>query len=164
MLVEAAKALPEIYCVIAGGMEADVQRLRQKAGGLANVRIDGFQPPDRVATYLAAGDLGVVPNRAKPEISAKYTSPLKVYEAMAAGLPLVVSDVPSLREILAPDEEAVFVKPDDGNALAQGIQALMADASRREAMSKRLLARAPLHTWDARAERIVRWMDGRESR
>jgi glycosyltransferase involved in cell wall biosynthesis len=162
VLVDAAKALPEIYFVVAGGMEADVQRLRQHAAGLANLRIDGFQPPERVALYLAAGDVGVVPNRAQPEISARYTSPLKVFEAMAAGLPLVASNVPSLREILAPEEEAVFVAPDDASALAQGIEALTSDASRREAMSRRLLARAPLHTWDARAERLLAWMDGRE--
>jgi glycosyltransferase involved in cell wall biosynthesis len=161
VLVAAAKVVPEIYFVIAGGMEADVQRLRHTAGGLANVRIDGFQAPERVALYLAAGDIGVVPNRARPEISARYTSPLKVFEAMAAGLPLVVSDVPSLREILAPDEEAVFVQPDDAGALAKGIGELVADVSRREAMSKRLRARAPLHTWDARAARILGWMEGR---
>ncbi len=164
VLVEAAKTLPEIYFVVAGGMESDVQRLRQKAGGLSNVRIDGFQAPERVALYLAAGDVGAVPNRSKPEISARYTSPLKVFESMAAGLPLVVSDVPALREILAADEEAVFVAADDAALLARGIIGLMADASRREAMSARLRSRAPLHTWDARAERILRWMSEREKR
>jgi len=164
VLVEAAKLSPEIYFAIAGGMEADVQRLRQTVGGVANVRVDGFQAPERVALYLAAGDIGVVPNRSKPAISARYTSPLKVFEAMAAGLPLVVSDVPSLREILTPDEEAVFVAPDDASALRAGIAILMADSSRRESLQRRANLRAPQHTWDARADRILRWMEKRESR
>lgn len=163
VLVEAARRLPEVYCVIAGGMEGDVQRLRQKAGGLPNVRIDGFQDPGRVALYLAAGDVGVVPNRSTPAISARYTSPLKVFESMATGLPLVVSDLPSLREILDA-ETAVFVAPDDPAALAQGLGSLLADPEGQAERSRRMRAAALEHTWDARADRLLRWMDQCEAR
>ena len=159
VLVEAARRLPDVYFVIAGGMDKDVKRLRARAGGLANVRIDGFQPPTRVPTYLAAADLGVVPNRSKPAISARHTSPLKVFEAMAAGLPLVASDVPSLRELLADGQDAFFVAPDDPAALAQGIGRLAGDAGMRASFSQRLRARAADHGWDARAERILDWME-----
>jgi len=162
LLVEAARALPELEFVIAGGMDADVARIGALAGGLANVRLDGFQPPARIATYLAAADLGVIPNRSKPAISARYTSPLKAFEAIAVGLPLVVSDLPSLRELFTDGEDARFVAPDDARALAAGIAELMANTELRTAMSKRLLARAPEHSWDARARRILDWMKTRE--
>lgn len=160
VLVEAARELPQVLFVIAGGMGADVERLRTRAAGASNVRIDGFQPPARVPEYLAAADLGVVPNRAKPEISARYTSPLKVFECLAMGLPLVVSDLPSLRDILGP-EDAVFAPPDDARALAAAIGALLADAGLRARLSARARARAPGHSWDARAERLLRWMESR---
>jgi glycosyltransferase involved in cell wall biosynthesis len=159
VLVEAARGLPDVYFVVAGGMDGDVKRLRARAGGLANVRIDGFQPPTRVPLYLAAADLGVVPNRSKPAISARHTSPLKVFEAMAAGLPLVASDVPSLRELLADGEDALLVPPDDPAGLAAGIGRLAGDAALRERFAARLRARAALHAWDARAERILDWME-----
>jgi glycosyltransferase involved in cell wall biosynthesis len=161
LLVEAARSLPDVYVAIAGGMDADVKKLRQLAGGLPNVRIDGFQAPDRVALYLAAADVGVVPNRSKPDISARYTSPLKVFESMAAGLPLVASDVPSLREILHDGVDAVMVKPDDAHALRDGIARLIGNATLRASMSEHLRARASAHTWDARAQRILAWMDAR---
>lgn len=161
LLVDVARALPDAYFVIAGGMDADVQRLRQRAGGLANVRIEGFQPPERVPLYLAAGDLGVVPNRSKPAISARYTSPLKVFESMAAGLPLVASDLPSLREILTHERDAWLVAPDDVEALKAGIERLLGDAPLRAKLASALRARAPAHTWEARAQRILDWMDRR---
>ncbi len=161
LLVEAARSLPDVYVAIAGGMDADVKMLRQLAGGLPNVRIDGFQAPDRVALYLAAADVGVVPNRSKPDISARYTSPLKVFESMAAGLPLVASDVPSLRELLRDGVDAVMVKPDDAHALRDGIARLVGDSGLRASMSERLRSRASAHTWDARAQRILAWMDAR---
>ena len=121
------------------------------------MRIDGFQPAAKVPLYLAAADVGVVPNRARPAISARYTSPLKVFEAKAAGLPLVASDLPSLREVLGEDE-AVFVAPDDARALAEGVAALLADGPDRARRSARMRALAPEHTWDTRAQRVLAWM------
>lgn len=161
LLVDAARELADVRFAIAGGMDADVARLRERARGLANVRVDGFQPPERVALYLAAGDVGAVPNRSTPAISARYTSPLKVFEAMASGLPLVASDLPSLRELLRHGEDAWLVAPDDARALAAGLRTLLADEALRARLAARLRARAPEHTWDARAARIVAWIEER---
>lgn len=161
LVVEAARELPEVQVVIAGGMDADVERLRARAEGLANLRIDGFQPPERVALYLAAADLGLAPNRSSPAISARHTSPLKVFEAMAAGLPLVASDLQSLRELLEHGKDAWLVPPDDARALAEGIRALLERPELRARFSERLRARSREHTWDARAARILAWMEER---
>jgi glycosyltransferase involved in cell wall biosynthesis len=161
LVVDAARALPGVYFAIAGGMAKDVRRLRARAGGLANLRIDGFQPPARVPLYLAAADLTVVPNRSKPDISSRYTSPLKVFEAMAVGLPIVASDLPSLRELLEHERDAVLVPPDDPAALARGIERLAGDAALRAKLAARLRSRAAEHTWDARARRVLDWMDER---
>jgi glycosyltransferase involved in cell wall biosynthesis len=123
------------------------------------VRIEGFQPPARVPLYLAAGDLAVVPNRSKPAISARHTSPLKVFEAMAAGVALVASDLPSLREVLVDGENALLVAPDDAAALAKGIERLAGDAGLRARIAARLRAQADDFTWDARAKRVLAWME-----
>ncbi len=161
-VLTAARQLPDVQFVIAGGMDADVARLRELAAGLPNLRLDGFQPAERVPLYLAAGDLGLVPNRSTPAISARYTSPLKVFEAMAAGLPLVCSDLPSLRALLSP-EEAEFVAPDDGRALAAGIGRLLADGDRRSRLAAAMADRAAQHSWQARARQLLLWMDERET-
>ena len=157
VLVDAARLLPRVRFAIAGGHAGDVERLRRRAEGLANVRIDGFRPPGEVPLYLAAGDVAVVPNRSQPAIAARYTSPLKVFEAMAAGIPLVVSDLPALREILS-DEQAVFVAPDDPQALAAGLGRLVGDEELRLRLAGHLRAGASGISWDARARRILDWM------
>lgn len=161
LLVEAARVLPDALFVIAGGMEQDVLALRQRAAGLSNIRIDGFQPPAKVALYLAAADVGVAPNRSTPAISARYTSPLKVFEAMAVGLPLVASDLPSLRELLTHGTNAWLVRPDSVEELAGGLKKLLGDERLRARLAQAFRARAPEHTWDARARRLVRWMGDR---
>lgn len=148
VLIDAARALPEVQFLIAGGMPADVERTRAHAEGLSNVRIDGFQAPARVPLYLAAADLAVLPNRATPEISAKYTSPLKAFEYMASGLPIVASELPSLREVLGGDPLTRFAQADDSASISEAISAALDSG----------LARTPRgaeFTWTARAARLL---------
>jgi glycosyltransferase involved in cell wall biosynthesis len=159
VLVDAARQLPAVQFVVAGGMDNDVARLREYARGASNVRFDGFQAPNRVPLYLAAADIGLVCNRSAPAISARYTSPLKVFESFAAGLPLVASDLPALRELLSHGEDAWLVTPDDPNALARGIEALLADGALRARISERVLERAQTCSWDARSARILSWLE-----
>ena len=87
-------------------------------------------------------------------MSAAYTSPLKLFEYMASGRPIVASDLPALREVLRPDENAVLVEAGDAEALAAGVARLLGDA----ALASRLAAQAREDvrewTWDKRAERI----------
>lgn len=157
VLVDAAQdpRLAGALVLIAGGMDKDTEALRARARGAANVRIDGFRPAAEIPTYLAAADVGVVPNRATPRISSHYTSPLKVFEALGAGLPLVVSDLPSLRDVLD-EHTASFVLPEDPGALAGALSALLDDEALRGARSAAGRARVAHHTWTARAERILR--------
>ena len=160
-LVEAARSVPDVQFLLAGGMPADVERVRASAAGLENVRVDGFQAPERVGLYLRAADVGVVPNRSKPAISARYTSPLKVFEAMAVGLPLIASDLPSMRAVLTHDVDAWLAPAEDPAALASAIERLVGDEGLRERLGSALAERAPAHTYDARAERILDWAAAR---
>lgn len=159
VLVDAARLLPGVEFVIAGGMDEDLARLRRRAADLPNVRLEGFRPPSQVPLYLVAADVVAAPNRSRPAISARYTSPLKVFECMAAGVALVASDLPSMRELLQHGQDAWLVAPDDPRALARGLEHLLSDEGLRRALAARLASRAPAHTWDARAARILEWME-----
>ena len=160
VLVDAARAgaLGGATVLVVGGMDADVAALRGRADGVPSVRVLGHRPAHEVPTFLAAADVGVVPNRRTPRISSHHTSPLKVFEAMASRLPLVVSDLPSLRDVLAPDE-AVFVEPESVDALGAGVRRLLDDPSGRAAMAERAHETVRAHTWGARARRILTFME-----
>ena len=160
VLVDAARQdlLDGANVLIVGGMEADIAALRKRASGLASVRILGHRPAHEIPLFLAAADVGVVPNRRAPRISSHHTSPLKVFEAMAAGLPMVVSDLPSLRDVLGPDE-AVFVEPESPSALGRGIAGLLADADQRRNIAARAREAVQANTWGARARRILTFME-----
>ncbi|MEK7108847.1 MAG: glycosyltransferase family 4 protein, partial [Patescibacteria group bacterium] len=128
----------------------------EQAGKLlpgVRVLVVSGKPYREIPLYLQAADVLVLPNSAKEEISKTYTSPMKLFEYMAAGKPIVASDVPALREVL--DESACyFFAPDNAESLAAAIGAALGDP---EAPTKAARAREEVkrYTWDARATAVL---------
>ena len=156
VLVDAARdaALEGVQVLIIGGMPADVERLKAYARGITGVRIDGFQSQGVVAEALGAADVTAIPNRKTPRISSHYTSPLKLFEAFGAGVPVVASDLPSLREA-AGDRAAHFVEAENPRALAQGLRRVLDDETLSAGLRRAGKERVREATWEARAKRIL---------
>lgn len=112
------------------------------------------KPYTEIPYYLKAADVLVLPNTAKEEISNIYTSPMKLFEYMASGRPIVASDIPSIREILNIDN-AVFVHPDEAGDLARGVKDLLADKNLADKISRQALEDIKAYTWDSRAKLIL---------
>ena len=100
----------------------------------------------------------VLPN-VPSAISERYTSPLKLFEYLTMGRPIVASDLPAMREVLTHEETALLVTAGDPQALALAVRRL-ADApvlAARLATGARMLAAA--YTWDRRADRLERVLE-----
>jgi glycosyltransferase involved in cell wall biosynthesis len=106
---------------------------------------------ERVADYLSAADAFVLPTQAEG-------SPNAIVEAMACGLPIISSDIPSVRETVHPDA-AVLVDPNDVAALSRAIGSVMGDAERRKAMSRAAREHGSRFGLAERAERILCWLE-----
>jgi glycosyltransferase involved in cell wall biosynthesis len=161
-LLDALPLLPGVQATVVGGhpKEPDLERLQDRAAQLGvgdRVRFTGLVEPPCVAALLGEADVLVLPN-VQTTISAAYTSPLKLFEYMAAGRPIVASDLPALREVVD-EESAVLVEPGRPDALAAGIARLLDDRG----LGHRLAARARLlveeYSWAKRAERLERLME-----
>ena len=153
-LVEAARSLPGFAIRLVGGSEERVGELRARAGsGGAALDFTGHIPHGSVAAELARACIAVLPNRADPD--SAFTSPIKLFEYMAAGCALVVSDLPSVREVVE-QEDAVWTPPGDAARLADAIRALAADPERARRLGARVREKARRYTWTARGERLAR--------
>ena len=87
-------------------------------------------------------------------MSEKHTSPLKLFEYMASGRPIVASDLLSLREILT-EQEAIFFKPDDPLDLALKIKEILVNQSLAEQISQNAREKVQNYTWQNRAHRAL---------
>ena len=155
-LVRALAHLPELRLKIVGGLAADdphaaaLQDLAAEVGVLERIEFTGYLPHARVAAAIAGCVAAVVPLPDNP-MARYFTSPLKLFEYLAAGLPLVASDLPALREVLTDGQNALLVPPDDPPALAAALRRLLNDPGLADRLRRQGLADVSGRTWQARA-------------
>jgi len=136
-----------------GDPRTDVSMLRE----LPNIHLLGPRPYERLPEVLCAADAGLIPYAINSITNSVF--PMKVYEYLAAGLPVVATPLPALADV-----SEVATAPD-----AQGIAALLerelaADTPERRAERSRAAA---AHSWDRRLEEIaaaVRALPGKPAR
>lgn len=150
-LVESARLLPDVQFVLVGGTVDDQKRIKPSLP--TNVRLVPHVPHAEVPSYLATASVLVLPNSGREEIGRTATSPIKLFEYLATGRPIVASDLPSVREIVD-EHSVVLVKPDDPAALAEGIRRALKDPGDAE----RRIRIAQSYTWDARARAIAAFL------
>lgn len=158
VLLEALAQVPGATGLIIGGhaAEPDLARTQARARELgldARVTFTGLLPPDRVPELLRTAAVLALPNQASA-ISTRFTSPLKLFEYMAAGRPIVASDLPSIREVLHDRVDALLVAPGDAQGLAAAIRELLQDRGLARQLAANAAAAVPQYGWDRRAERL----------
>src|SRR5688572_8189213 len=163
ILLESLARLPHARGLIVGGhdREPDLQRLKDAAGKMgiaARVTFTGPVAPSEVPQLLRKADVLALPNPASA-ISTFYTSPLKLFEYMAAGRPIVASDLPAIREVLRHEENALLVEPATPGAIAAAVERLVEDPVLAARLAGAAHARAADFTWARRAERLEALFD-----
>lgn len=159
-LVLAMARCPDAQLLVVGGFGPDLLRVRALAERVAPGRVvfTGTVPHGHVPFYLSAADVVAIPNSGTETISARYTSPLKLFEAMASRRPVLASDLPSLREILTHDANALLVAPDEPEALADGLRALLGDPVRARRLAQRAADDVEAYDWAARGRRVATFL------
>jgi glycosyltransferase involved in cell wall biosynthesis len=158
ILLHAIAQVPDVRGLIVGGHEAepDLARLRTLAERLTigdRIRFTGLVPPATVPAMLARADVLALPNPASA-LSTQATSPLKLFEYMAAGRAIIASDLPAIREVLTHDVTAWLVEPGSPDAIAAGLRRLAGDPPLRERLARAARAGVAEYSWDRRAERL----------
>jgi glycosyltransferase involved in cell wall biosynthesis len=159
-LVDALGRLRDAPCALAvvGGPAADVDALRARwqALGLPSELLfaPGQVAPDQVPLWLAAFDVGTIPFPDRPHF-AECASPMKLFEYLAAGLPIVATRLLALAEVLVDGETALLTPPGDVAALAAALRRLRDEVGLRTALGLGARRAAATYTWAARAKRII---------
>ncbi len=157
-LIDALAQIDDACLALVGGPDDMAEELRQHwlKLGLAESRFlyAGHVAPEAVPRYLSAFDVCAMPHPFTPQF-AYYTSPLKLFEYMAARRAIVASDLPGWADVVTDDETALLVPPGDADALAQALQRLQ-DPALRQRLADAAYERVMTHyTWAARAQMIL---------
>jgi glycosyltransferase involved in cell wall biosynthesis len=124
---------PVRVLLVGDGLERPYLRALARRLGIADrVVLTGRVPHEQVGAYLSLIDLFVVPRLDVDDFS--LVTPLKPFEAMAAGTPVIASRVPALEEVLDGGRVGALFAPGDAEDLARVVEELAADSARRRAL------------------------------
>ena len=115
----------------------------------------GYVEPSRVRDYFLRAKVGVCPLPAGvSEVSERFTSPMKILEMMAAGTPVVATNLPSVREILTDGRNALLVPPNDPTALATAVRRLLNDRELASRLTKQARLDVQPYSWAERGRKL----------
>ena len=159
-MVNAATGLPEVDFHIVGAEKDDLAWIDSPIP--PNLHLHGYRRHGELGAFYRRFDVAAAPygakvmNASRVE-SAAITSPLKLLEYMAAGLPSIVSEMPGVRDILGDDADvALLVPPGDDQAFIAAVKRLADDPNLRRRMGGAARARfLERHTMKARARTVL---------
>jgi glycosyltransferase involved in cell wall biosynthesis len=161
LFVELAKKLPNMQFIWVGGDSKDVKSWNDVVvyEKLGNIKFVGFQPNELLPIYLFASDILLIPYEGYVAGSggqniASVSSPMKMFEYMASGKPIISSDLVVLREVLR-QESAIFCKSKDVSCWTQAICDLLSNPEKAAIMGNASRADVMKFSWKQRASKII---------
>jgi len=155
-------AMPKLYpykLTLVGAREGpDVSRLKEialKLGVVSRLEFRAKVPPTQVWDLYARARVGIVPLHAAFVEAREYTSPVKLFEMMAAGLPIVAARLASIQEYVTEGQEVLMAKSDSPDEYAAAIRKLLEDADLAQRLAASARAKAAEFTYDRRAAKFL---------
>jgi glycosyltransferase involved in cell wall biosynthesis len=136
--------------------EAELRQLIVEFGLQQAVQVVGWVPFTELPRWFAQADVGLVPWHSREEFPPPIV-PTKMFEYMAARLPVVASDRPVIRALLQDRDCGLLVEPGDAGALAEAIEQLLTHPAEARAMGQRGREAVEQHyRWETEGEKLVR--------
>lgn len=155
---------PWAHFHIIGGQDKDVELWRLRLSGFENATFYGFLSYADTIAHRFSVDVLLAPYQESVYIEGsredigKWMSPLKIFEYMACGKPMIASDLPVLREVLQHDVNSFLCPPNDPGKWADALSQLMSDRALRDRLgSSALKDLLDNYTWEKRAFKILRY-------
>ena len=153
---QAAEYSPDVIWLFVGGAPAECEELTR--GAPKQVMTLPRVRREDIAKLICSADVLLLPNKSGDSASDRDTSPMKLFEYMASGVPIVASDIGSLREVL--DESTAYLVPaNDPHALARCVEKALADSSGARERADNALKAVGAYTWDKRAEGMLNFLE-----
>lgn len=161
LVLELAERFPSLDFHLVGGTDEDRTRW-QRACRSPHVYFHGHRPPAVLGGYYARFDVVLAPYERKVYLwgklgeTGRWASPMKVFEYMSHGCPMIASDLPVLREVLDDRVNCLLRPPEDPDAWAGALDELITDAALRSRLGaegrRQVLER---YTWRRRADVVL---------
>ncbi|UCC38804.1 MAG: glycosyltransferase family 4 protein [Candidatus Aminicenantes bacterium] len=163
VILKLSTLLKDVIFVIVGGEGKYLASFNEKVKELKlnNLIAKGFVPYEMIPFYLRASDILLMPyqtrvlHRQKKHDTASYMSPLKMFEYMASGRPIISSDIKVLKEVLTDRDNALLANPEEIDEWVEAVALLKREAAVGENLGNKARKDVEKYSWDERARNIM---------
>jgi phosphatidyl-myo-inositol alpha-mannosyltransferase len=141
------RRLPDATLVLAGPTREELRDHAPRGRGVPKRVLDGVTALGRVSDEAKVSEMAAARVLCAPSNGGESFG-IVLVEAMAAGLPVIASDIPGYRAVLAEGTAGVLVPPDDPDALEKALFTVLGNAGLRDDLEASGLARAERYSWD----------------
>ncbi len=162
IIAEMAKELDNVQFHIVGGKKEDIDFWKGALSDLKNIHFYGYVPHHETIAFLQHSDVLLAPYQRKvggyneSDNTVQWMSPLKIFEYMSTGIPMICSDLPVLHEILRDQENCFLCVPDDSKDWVEALRTIMGNPEKSSDVArqakKEFLGK---YTWQKRADYIA---------
>ncbi len=157
-MVQAMSLLPresKVRLLLVGEFQPpELQDELARLPGWSCVDVLPWQPREKLSELLTGSIAGLVPFH--PGRNHTEALPNKIFEYMAAGLPVIASDFPLWRRLIAADNAGLLIDPLNPASIADALSALLADPARAAAMGRAGAALVRTrYNWEAESAKLV---------
>jgi glycosyltransferase involved in cell wall biosynthesis len=155
-LIDIAKCNNDIKFLVFGGRDAErFQYLKKITTDIDNIFFMGYKKEAELIEYMNAADIFIMPHEENCDI-IKYTSPLKMFEYLSIGKPIVASNFPVFKEILVDKKNALLAKYNSTEDFSEKINYLLIDKKAYNSISKNAIDSVQSYSWESRAKNILK--------
>lgn len=147
--------MPDTRLIVVGGdgglRQACERYVQQKR--LSDVVFLGYIPEEDKPRYFKTADVYCAPNTGAESLG------IVLLEAMAAGTPIIGSDIEGFADVVTDGQEGLLAPPRDAEALAQALKRVLSDAALREEMGKQGAKTAQRYSWDRMSRQVLSYYE-----
>lgn len=147
---------PEIL-IIGGKNKREIEKLKsigEKYYKSDKINITGWVNEKQLSKYLTTIKVGVIPLR-DTFFNRYLTSPLKLFDFFSYGIPVIATELPTIKELVSENETGCLFKPNNIEDFSNKIDILFSNEEKYRQMVENIYKEANEYLWEERAEKIV---------
>jgi phosphatidylinositol alpha-mannosyltransferase len=151
--VRVKEEMVDTRLIVVGAGHFDRYRQSMERAGVSDIVFAGWASYEDLPRYHRTADIFCAP------ATGHESQGIVLLEAMAAGKPIVASNIEGYAGVVTHGAEGLLVRPMDADGLAEAILQLAHDPSQREKMGERAAQRAQQYSWDRISQRVLSYYE-----
>jgi len=161
-IILVSKNLPDVIFLLVGGRDQQIRMWKKYTDSykIKNIQFTGFVENSKVPFYLKAADALIMPYKTEQKIKImdiNTTSPLKLFEYMAAKKPIISTNIPAISRTITHGVDGLLAGPNNIQELTHFVEIVLEDKLLAEKLTENAYGKVQDYDWKERGKKILNY-------